>query len=221
MVLFFVIQMMLTLCLILLFLLVFIGIESFELGLIPTLVISIFLTYFLALFFLASLHKLSRILMRTKEGEIKGTGLILWTIQATCLDIAINLTKKLTIHSPLPDSLYRLFGLKPNKGVSILTSRVWDPDLVEIGENSLIGTNTLISGHHIRHGKLYRKRIIIGKNVTIGADSIIPPGATIGDNTVVAINSTIPPNWSLDANSLYGGVPVKKLKSFNSESVNE
>ncbi|UCE13364.1 MAG: hypothetical protein JSV04_14410 [Candidatus Heimdallarchaeota archaeon] len=221
MVLFFVVQILLTLCLILLFLLVFIGIESFGIGLIPSLVISLFLTYFLALLLLASIHKLSRVLMRTKEGEIEGTSLILWTIQATSLDIALNLTRKFTIHSPLPDFIYRLFGFKHNKGVSILTPRIWDLDLIEIGENTLIGTNTIVSGHHIRQGKLYRKRVIIGKNVTVGADCIIAPGATIGDDTIVAINSTIPPNWILDANSLYGGVPVKKLKSFDSESVNE
>ena len=159
--------------------------------------------------------------MRTKEGEIEGIGIVLWTIQATTFDIAINLTRKFTIHSPVPDFIYTLFGFKRNKGVSILTSRVWDPDLIEIGENTLIGTNTIVSGHHIRIGKLYRKRIVIGKNVTIGADAVIAPGVTVGDNTVVAVGSTIPPTWILDANSLYGGVPVKKLKSFESTDPDE
>ncbi|MFX1546802.1 MAG: acyltransferase, partial [Promethearchaeota archaeon] len=182
MVLFLIIQLLLTLSLIILFLLVFTGVTSFEVDLIPSLVISLFLTYFLTLFLLASMHKISRVLMKNKEGEIDGTDLILWTIQATSLDIAITLTRKLIIHSPFPDVLFRLFGLKIKKGVSILTPRIWDPDLIEIGENTLVGTNTLISGHHIRRGKMFRRRIIIGKNVTIGADCVILPGVVIGDN---------------------------------------
>jgi hypothetical protein len=158
--------------------------------------------------------------MRTKEGEIEGFGLILWTIQATTLDIALTLTRKLLIHSPVPDIIYCFFGLKRRKGVSILTT-LWDPDLIDIGENTLIGTDTIVTGHHIRQGRLYRKRLKIGKNVTIGGLCTITPGVTIGNNTVVAIGSTVPPGWTLDANSLYGGVPVKKLKSFEPEDTKD
>ncbi len=129
------------------------------------------------------------------------------------LDIAFTLTHKLLIHSLFPDVIYRLFGFKRRKGVSIITE-LWDPDLIDIGENSLIGTDAIVSGHHIRQGKLYRKRIKIGKNVTVSARCIVAPGVTIGDNTIVAIGSTVPPGWVLDANCLYGGVPVKKIKSF-------
>ncbi len=221
MVLYFVLLLLLTLLLIILFLLVFTIVESLNFGLLATLVVSFFLTYFLTLFILAGINKVSRVLMRTKEGEIKGIGLLLWGIQTSSFEIARNLTQKITIHSPMPDFILRLFGFKHNKGVSVLTPRLWDLDLIEIGENTMIGTNTIISGHHIRQGKMYRNQIKIGKNVTIGADSIIAPGVTIGDNTVVAINSTVPPNWLLDSNSLYGGIPVKKLKSFEPEETKD
>jgi hypothetical protein len=151
--------------------------------------------------------------MRTKEGEIDGIKLILWTIQATTLDIAFSLTHKLLIHPLFPDVIYRFFGFKRRKGVSILT-KLWDPDLIDIGENTLIGTEAIVSGHHIRQGKLYRERLKIGRNVTIGARCILGPGVTVGDNTVVAMGSTVPPGWKLNANCLYGGVPVKKMKSL-------
>lgn len=213
---FFLIQLILVLCLIILFLIVFAGIETFSLGFIPTLVISIFLTYFLSLLILAGVHKLSRLLMRTKEGDIEGIGVVLWTIQATTLDIALTLTQKLMIHSILPDFVYRLFGFKRRKGVSILT-KMWDPDLLDIGENTLIGTDTIISGHQISEGRLYRKKVIVGKNVSIGGLCIIGPGVTIGDNTIVGFGSSVPPNWTLDSDSLYSGVPVKKIRSLKDE----
>lgn len=214
MALFFLIQISLTICLLILFVIVFTVIETLSLGLIPSIIMSIFITYFLALILLAFLHKISRILMKTKEGEITGIGLILWTIQATTLDIALTLTHKIIIHSPLPDFIYRLFGFKRRRGISILTT-LWDVDLLDIGENSMIGTGSIVSGHHIRNRKLYRKRVVIGKNVTIGAYCIITPGTIIGDNTIVAMGSTVPSNWTLDPNCLYGGVPVKKLKELD------
>ena len=131
MVLFFIIQIILTLCLILLFFIVFFTVETFSIGLIPSIILSVFLTYFSALILLAFFHKISRILMRTKEGEIEGFGVILWAIQATTLDIALTLTRKLFIHSPVPDIIYSLFGFKRRKGVSILTT-IWDPKLPSV-----------------------------------------------------------------------------------------
>ena len=210
---FFIIQLLLTFSLLLIFLVVYLTIDTLGFGLIPTIVIAIPVTYIVILFLLALAHKLSRLAMRSKEGEITGLGLILWTIQATSLDIALTLTRKLFIHSPVPDFIYQLFGFKRRKGVSILTT-LWDPDLIDVGENSLIGTGAIVSGHHIRSQKMYRKRISIGKNVTIGAYCVILPGTIIGDNTTVAMGSTVPANWKLDPNCLYGGVPVKKLKTF-------
>lgn len=215
--LFFVIQLLLTLSLLILFILVFWWTETLGFGLIPSIILSIFATYFLSLFLLTIVNKIARILMTTKEGEIEGVNLVLWTIQETTLDIAYTLSKKLFIHSPFPDWLFILFGFKRRKGVSILT-RIWDPDLIEVGENTMIGPDTIVSAHHIRRGKLYRRRIIIGRNVTIGAKSLIGPGVRIGKNTMVTYGSSVPPNWVLDDNSLYGGVPVKKLKSLESAS---
>ena len=221
MVLFFLIQITLIACLMVLFLMVYAVINIYQLDFLPTLLITIIFTYLLSLVVLLIVYKGSQSLMKEKEGEIDGSGIILWTIQVTAFDILINITRKLFIHTPVPDLLYRMFGLKQGKKTTILTHRIWDPDLIEIGANSLIGTNVLLSGHHIRRGKLYRKRIIIGKNVTIGADTVITPGVTIGDNTIVTIGSTIPPNWTLDSDCLYGGVPVKKLKDYSNRMVNK
>ena len=148
-----------------------------------------------------------------QEGVIKGLDLIFWTIQETSLDISLNLTRMFFIHTPVPDVLYKLFGFKKRKGVSILT-RLWDPDLLDIGENTLIGPGAIVSAHHIRNGILRREKVTIGKNVTIGANTILATGITIGDNTMVGYGSSIPPNSHLDANSLYSGVPVKKIKSL-------
>ena len=158
--------------------------------------------------------------MKNKTGELSGIDLILWTIKETAWDITKTITQKIIVHSIFPVAVSRLFGFKPKKGTSIL-GILYDPELVEIGEGSLLGTFAIVSGHHIRRGKVYRKRVVIGKNCTIGGYTIIVPGAIIEDNVIVGACSLIPPNWVLEANSVYSGVPVKKVKSIDPSDLEE
>lgn len=54
--------------------------------------------------------------------------------------------------------------------------------------------------------------IILEKNVWIGANTTILKGVTIGENTVVSAMSLV--NKSLPSNSVYGGIPAKKIKDI-------
>ena len=198
---FFGIQLLLVFSLMVVFVFVYeYGVQPFDFHPTLAIILTIFCTYIVSILILAGLNKLARISMTKKEGIITGIGVPLWVIQETSLDIALNLTRKFFIHTPVPDDLYRLFGFKKRKGVSILTS-LWDPDLIDVDENTLIGTGAIVSGHYIKDGILHRKRVKIGKNVTVGANCIIGVGIEIGDNTVVAYGSTVPPNSVLEPNS--------------------
>ena len=199
---------------------VYLGVSSLDFSFLPLilegLIIIIFtflFSYFLILIVLAFINKIARILLRDREGELTGLETIFWTIKETAWDIARSITKKLILQPLFPDILTRMFGFKRRKGVSIMAD-LWDLELIDVGEGTLIGTNAMITAHHIRGGKLYRKRIIIGKNCTLGILSIVLPGAEIGDNVMVSAGSLVPANWKLDSNSIYSGVPVKKVKEL-------
>jgi hypothetical protein len=173
-----------------------------------------FVSYILIILVLALINKLSRLLLKDKLGELTGFDLILWTIKETAWDITKTITQKIIVHSIFPVVVSRLFGFTPRKGTSIL-GNIYDPELIEIGEGTLFGTFAIVSGHHIRRGSVYRNKTIIGKNCTVGAYTIIAPGAKIEDNVLVGACSFIPANWVLEANSIYSGVPVKKVKSID------
>lgn len=90
---------------------------------------------------------------------------------------------------------------------------------VEIGERTLVGYRTQIisSDHSIppigepfpvsgdKHGK-----ILIGKDVWIGANCLITAGVTIGDGALIAGGSVVTKN--VPKNAIFGGVPAKLIK---------
>lgn len=183
-----------------------------------SLLFSILFTLGTFLLFFVIIHKLARMLMKEEEGILKGRDFVLWGIAMTAADSAYYLVNKFFINQIFPAVFYRLFGAKFGKRVAIYP-RLWDVELIEIGDDTSIGTGCIIGAHAISQGELFRKRIKIGKNCTIGAGTIILPGVTINDYVIVASNSVIPSNRVLAANSIYAGSPVKRIKDWNGETV--
>lgn len=183
-----------------------------------SLLLSILFTLGTFLLFFVIIHKLARMLMKEEEGILKGRDFVLWGIAMTAADSAYYLVNKFFINQIFPAVFYRLFGAKFGKRVAIYP-RLWDVELIEIGDDTSIGTGCIIGAHAISQGELFRKRIKIGKNCTIGAGTIILPGVTINDYVIVASNSVIPSNRVLAANSIYAGSPVKRIKDWNGETV--
>ena len=107
---------------------------------------------------------------------------------------------------------YRGLGAKIGRGVFIMSTRIWDLDMIEIGDNSVIGGNVGMSAHAVEGSKGTMRPIKIGKNVNIGADTLILPGVRIGDNVIVGANSLVPKEAVLEPDSVYGGVPVHKIR---------
>lgn len=182
------------------------------------LLLSILFTLATFLLFFVIVHKVARMLMREEEGILRGKDVALWGIAMTVADSAYFLVNKLFINQIFPVIFYKLFGAKFGKRVAVY-SRLWDVELIEIGDDTSIGTGCIIGGHAISQGELFRKKIKIGRNCTIGAGTIILPGVTIEDFVIVASNSVIPSNRVLESNSIYAGSPVKRIKEWNGTSV--
>lgn len=107
---------------------------------------------------------------------------------------------------------YRALGAKIGKNSFVMSTRIWDLDMLEIGDNSVIGGNVGISAHAVEGTKGTMSKVRIGNNVSIGADTLILPGVTIEDNVIVGAKSLIPKGAVLEKDSLYGGVPVRKIR---------
>lgn len=95
---------------------------------------------------------------------------------------------------------------------------------VHIGNNVMIGSNTLITtvGHPLspmgrrRHLGIV-KPIVIGNDVWIGGNVTVLPGVHIGNNVVVAADAVVAKD--VPHNTLVGGVPAKELRQLEDDTL--
>ena len=93
--------------------------------------------------------------------------------------------------------------------------RFQDQGGIEIGDDCLIGHNTVIAtlNHDLapsRRGDLRPAKVSIGNNVWIGANATILPGVTIGDDAVIAAASVV--TKDVPARALVVGSPARVLR---------
>lgn len=171
-----------------------------------------FLFGFVLLFVLAG----ARVLMRFKgkEGPIP-----IWSLDAAQFASynGLLMAARLTIlpwfrNGPFLPMFYRMMGAKIGKNVIINTTVIHDCDLLEIGDDAVIGGDACIIAHSAEKGRIHRKRVKIGKGATIGQYATILAGADIGNGAVVGANSVVPKNTVIPPGEARGGVPARKLK---------
>jgi acetyltransferase-like isoleucine patch superfamily enzyme len=117
-----------------------------------------------------------------------------------------------------PTTIYpwylRRMGAKIGRNVVFNTQHVYDLDILEVGDNTVIGANASILGHVGEKGKLVRQPVKIGNNCTVGQYANIFPGVTLGDNCHVGAMSMVPKGTTLDGNAIYAGIPVRKVRDL-------
>jgi acetyltransferase-like isoleucine patch superfamily enzyme len=108
--------------------------------------------------------------------------------------------------------LYRTIGIRMGKRVAAglgVTMDIFFPQLISIGDDSILGYNTVILAHEFLVRELRTGPVDIGKEVMIGANVTILPGVRIGDGASVSACSLV--NSDVPAGALVGGVPARIL----------
>lgn len=106
--------------------------------------------------------------------------------------------------------LYRMMGIRVGSNVSValeVTMDVFFPQLIEIGDNTIIGYNTTILCHEFLIKEYVTGPVVIGRDVMVGANTTILPGVTIADGSVVSAHSLV----NRDVEGFVGGVPARSL----------
>ncbi|WP_026474722.1 gamma carbonic anhydrase family protein [Alkaliflexus imshenetskii] len=86
---------------------------------------------------------------------------------------------------------------------------LYQKSVVEIGNNVSVGHNVTIHGAKIED------------NVLIGIGATILDHAVIGSNSIIAANSLVLTGTIVEPNSIYAGIPAKKVKDIEPEQTAE
>ncbi len=128
---------------------------------------------------------------------------IILLVRYTCINF-IRLTPFITL-------FHRLMGMKLGARVQINTAVIGDSNLIEIGDDTVIGGDVTLVAHAAERGLLVTERVKIGARVTVGLMAVIFPGVEIGDGSVIAAGAVLGKGTKVGSNEVWGGVPAKKL----------
>ena len=127
-----------------------------------------------------------------------------------------NIIKKwplfITASNPFPwlknRFVLRFFGVKIGKH-SICDNCWISSEFIEVGENSIIGMNSVLISFGIQQDKFIIKKVTIGNNVIIGAKCVLLPGTRIMDEAKLSAHSYTSYNSKLEGRKIYSGHPAK------------
>ena len=113
--------------------------------------------------------------------------------------------------TPVWTAHLRLSGARLGRRVYVNSLAVSDYNLIECGDDVVIGGAVHMSGHTVEAGVVKTARVRLGDNVTIGLGSVIEIGAEIGSDCQIGALSFVPKHARLPGGAVYGGVPAVPL----------
>ncbi len=113
--------------------------------------------------------------------------------------------------TPLLVLFHRLMGMKCGARVQINTKVIGDSNLIEIGDDTVIGGDVTLVCHAAESGELVTAPVKIGSRVTVGLMAVILPGCEIGDGAVIASNAVLPKGTRVPPYTVWGGIPARQI----------
>jgi len=155
---------------------------------------------------------------RTTRHKVEGAN-SLWNIYKTVsfFKVAKNfIVIQIARYTPflsVKNWLYRTFlRMKVGKETSFALMVMPDtmfPELIEVGDNSIIGYNTTILAHEYLIDEYRLGKVEIGHQVMIGANCTILPGVKIGDGAIISAATLV--HKDVPAGAFVGGNPMQLI----------
>jgi len=114
--------------------------------------------------------------------------------------------------TPLWTLHLRLAGARLGRRVYVNSLAVSDYNLLECGDDVVIGGSAHVAGHTVEGGVVKTARVRLGDRVTIGIGSVIEIGVEIGPDAQIGAMSFVPKYARLPGGTTYVGVPAEPIK---------
>jgi serine acetyltransferase len=113
--------------------------------------------------------------------------------------------------SPIWTAYLRLAGARLGRRVYVNSLAVTDYNLLEFGDDVVIGDDVHISGHTVEDGFVKTAPVRLASNVTIGLGSVIEIGVHAEDGCQVGALSFVPKHTRLEGGAIYAGIPAQRI----------
>ncbi|HEX9179050.1 MAG TPA: DapH/DapD/GlmU-related protein [Burkholderiales bacterium] len=111
--------------------------------------------------------------------------------------------------SPFAELYFRLMGMKIGRNVTINSTAIADPSLIELADGVTIGGSASLLAHYAQGGYLVIAPVRIGAGATIGLRAVIMGGVQVGAGAKVLANSFVLPNTVIPEGETWAGVPAQ------------
>lgn len=109
--------------------------------------------------------------------------------------------------------LFRAMGMRLGSNVTIASGAVLDyffPELIEIGDNTIVGMDAMILTHEFLHDRVREGRVVIGSDVLVGAQSMLLAGVTVGARARISAATLV--HKCVPADAFVGGNPMTLIR---------
>lgn len=103
-------------------------------------------------------------------------------------------------------------GMKPGRNVTINSTAIADPSLIEMADGVTIGGTASIMAHYGQEGYLVIAPVCLGAGATIGLRAILMGGVDLGGKAKVLAGSFVLRNTHIPAGEIWAGIPARRIE---------
>ncbi len=112
---------------------------------------------------------------------------------------------------PVRKFFSRALGAKIGPGLISIAGPILDPYLITLGEDTMLGQDSILKPSAYDGHTLVLGAIHIGEGSVIGARSVVMPDVVIGKNALVKAMSFVAAGTQIADNEIWGGIPARKM----------
>ncbi len=137
--------------------------------------------------------------------------LLQWVRYMAALHVVRVFAGPLFRGTPIWTMYLRLNGARLGRRVFVNSLAMSDHNLLDFGNDVVIGADVHLSGHTVEHGMVRTGGVSLGDGVMIGISTVVDIDVEIGPRAQVGALSFVPKHSRLDGGQVYVGIPVRPL----------
>lgn len=138
--------------------------------------------------------------------------LLRWVRYSATTHLVRVLAGGLLRSTPLWTLFLRWNGARVGRNVYVNSLSLMDHNLIELGDDVVVGSDVHLSGHTVEAGVVRTARVRVGAGATIGNGSVIGIGVVVGEGAQVGALSVVPKRRVIEARGIYVGTQLRQIR---------